>query len=106
MATDRTYEVKIRVSPIHPTTTSTEPRLAQRARRCFAGAQRTISSKANAMSATAAGQRRIRMGRLQPPETWPAQTMAIAPSTAARKTIARANESGNRIHHGRFSVAS
>ena len=106
LATDRTYAPKISVSPIQPTTTSTEPRLAQRARRCFAGAQRTISSNANATSATAAGQRRIRMGMLQLPETCPAQTIAIAPSIAARKRIARPKESGKRIQNGRGSGVS
>jgi hypothetical protein len=54
-------------------------------------AQRTITSNANATRATAAGQRRMRIGMLQLPETCPAQTMAMAPSTEARKRIARPN---------------
>jgi hypothetical protein len=47
-ATERTYQPKISVSPIQPTMTSAEPRLAQRYGRCFAGAQRTISWKGRA----------------------------------------------------------
>ncbi len=65
-ANDRTYQPKISVSPIQPTTTSAEPKLAQRYGRCFAGAQRTISWKATATSAMATGQRRMRSARCEP----------------------------------------
>jgi hypothetical protein len=105
-ATERTYAPKISVSPIQPTTTSAEPRLVQRTRRCSSGPQRTISSNANAMRTTAAGQRRIRIGMLQLPETCPAQTIAIAPSTATRTRIARPHERGKRIQNGRVSGVS
>src|SRR3954453_5223586 len=87
-------------------TTSTEPRLAQRTRRCSAGPQRTISSNATATRAAAAGRRRIRIGMLQRPETCPAQTMAMAPSIAARTRTARPHDSGKRIQNGRESGVS
>src|SRR3954469_17427385 len=106
LATEPAYQPKISVWPIQPTTTSSEPMVAQRRGGASAGPQRTITSKANATSAAATGQRRISTGRLQLPETSPAQITAIAASSEQRKTTASPTESGKRTHQGRGSLVS